>query len=340
MEFLERLEKDPEGLTKVTIAEYAKLGGMEGAEVVMWLLMRGALSKKVKKLHQTYYLPSMTPISSVIFENDSVDPVTETDEQFRTRMTTSTTGIEKLEGTYPYTIERSVKAFRLNRFLHELIKPEFRKQFLADPEPLFEQHKLTAQERELVMKRDWRALIHYGVIFFLLEKFGAVVGTTNLHIYAAMRGQSLEDFQKTRNAQVLYSVAGNDDSKKTWDPPVAQGLSSGGSVVSSRSTRTSGGMRCVTPDCGSRLRALLSVLRPLPPTRRSRPGASARSSRTASQRLVCYDRIFQAGDSAAPAPRRGTSRGCCPHRVPAPAPARDAACSGRGRCACGRPCAG
>ena len=56
-------------------------------------------------------------------------------------------------------------------------------------------------------RRDWRALIQYGVIFFLLEKLGAVVGTTNLHIYAAMRGQSLEDFQKTRNAQVLYSVA-------------------------------------------------------------------------------------------------------------------------------------
>jgi gallate dioxygenase len=64
--------------------------------------------------------------------------------------------------------------------------------------------------------------MHYGVIFFLLEKFAAVVGTTNLHVYAAMRGQSLEDFMKTRNTQVLYSVAGNDDSKKTWDPPVAK----------------------------------------------------------------------------------------------------------------------
>ena len=66
-------------------------------------------------------------------------------------------------------------------------------------------------------RRDWRALIQYGVIFFLLEKLGAVVGTTNLHIYAAMRGQSLEDFQKTRNAQVLYSVAGQDEGKKDWD---------------------------------------------------------------------------------------------------------------------------
>ena len=51
-------------------------------------------------------------------------------------------------------------------------------------------------------------MIHYGVIFFMLEKLGAVIGVSNLHIYAAMRGQSLEDFQKTRNAPgALYSVA-------------------------------------------------------------------------------------------------------------------------------------
>jgi gallate dioxygenase len=217
MEFMERLEKDPESLTKITVAEYAKLGGMEGAEVVMWLLMRGALTKKVKKLHQTYYLPSMTPIASLIFENDSDEPADEPLDQYRKRMTEQYDGLEKIEGTYPYTIERSVKAFRINRFLHELVEPAFRKQFLSDPAPLFDQHQLTAEERDLINRRDWRALIHYGVIFFLLEKLGAVVGTTNLHIYAGMRGQSLEDFQKTRNAQVLYSVAGTDQGKTDWD---------------------------------------------------------------------------------------------------------------------------
>ena len=35
-------------------------------------------------------------------------------------------GIEKLPGTYPFTLDRSVKAFRLNNFLHELIKPDTR----------------------------------------------------------------------------------------------------------------------------------------------------------------------------------------------------------------------
>ena len=207
MEFLERLEKDPESLTRITIAEFAERGGLEGSEVIMWLIMRGALSKKVRKLHQAYYLPSMTPIATVIYENDSDDPADEPVEDYRARIAREWAGIEKLPGTYPFTLDRSVKAYRLNNFLHELIKPEARQRFLAEPEPMFAATGLTEEERDMLRRRDWRALIQYGVIFFLLEKLGAVVGTTNLHIYAAMRGQSLEDFQKTRNAQVLYSVA-------------------------------------------------------------------------------------------------------------------------------------
>jgi len=219
MEFLELLEKDPEALTRLTIAEFAERGGFEGSEVIMWLIMRGALSRKVKKLHQAYYLPSMTPIATVIYENDSEDPVDESVGDYRARIGKEWAGIEKLPGTYPFTLDRSVKAYRLNNFLHDLIKPESRKRFLADPEPMFEAAALSEEERDMVRRRDWRALIQYGVIFFLLEKLGAVVGTTNLHIYAAMRGQSLEDFQKTRNAQVLYSVAGQDEGKKEWDKP-------------------------------------------------------------------------------------------------------------------------
>jgi gallate dioxygenase len=217
MEFLDLLQNNPEALTELTIAQYAERGGFEGAEVVMWLIMRGALSRKVKKLHQAYYLPSMAPIATVIYENASDDPRDETIGDYRARIASQWLGIEKLEGTYPFTLDRSVKAYRLNLFLHRLITPGFRKRFLEDVEPLFEEAGLTADERDMVRRRDWRALIRYGVIFFLLEKLGAAVGTTNLHIYAAMRGQSLEDFQKTRNAKILYSVAGQDAGKKDWD---------------------------------------------------------------------------------------------------------------------------
>ena len=37
----------------------------------------------------------------------------------------------------------------------------------------------------------------------------AVLGITNLHVYAAMRGETLDEFQKTRNVKMLYSVAGD-----------------------------------------------------------------------------------------------------------------------------------
>ncbi len=70
----------------------------------------------------------------------------------------------------------------------------------------------------MVRRRDWRAMIHYGVIFFVLEKLGAVVGVSNLHIYAAMRGETLEEFQKTRNAPgTLYSVAGTNVAQPGWE---------------------------------------------------------------------------------------------------------------------------
>ncbi len=128
-------------------------------------------------------------------------------------------GIESLPGTYPFTQARSRKAYRLNKFLHAMIRPEYHRRFLDDPEGAFEAAQLSAEERDLVRRRDWRGMIHYGVIFFMLEKLGAVIGISNLHIYAAMRGETLEAFQKTRNAPgALYSVAGDGAKDFGWDP--------------------------------------------------------------------------------------------------------------------------
>src|SRR3954466_1954039 len=169
MEFLELLEKDPVKLTEITIAEYAEKGGMEGSEVIMWLVMRGALAPKVKKLHQAYYLPSMTPIATLIYENDSEPADPESHAAYRERIGREWHGLAALPGTYPFTLDRSVKAYRLNSFLHSLLQPERRKRFVDEPEVLFEEAKLTEEERAMLRARDWRALIKYGVIFFLLE---------------------------------------------------------------------------------------------------------------------------------------------------------------------------
>jgi len=216
--FLDLIEQDPERLAGMTHAEYAELGGMEGAEVIMWLIMRGALSAQVKCVHRSYYLPSMTGIATAIYENQAAPPALAEQQRRAQQAKAQLDGVERLHGSYPFTIGRSVRGLRINRFLHQLVRPDFRTRFLAGPEAEFEAAGLSEVERDLVRRRDWRGLIHYGAIFFMLEKLGAVVGVSNLHIYAAMRGESLEDFQKTRNAPgALYSVAGKDAGALKWD---------------------------------------------------------------------------------------------------------------------------
>ena len=222
MQFLELFENDPERLASLTHAELATLGGMEGAEVMMWLTMRGALSSQVRKLHQAYYLPSMTGIAAVVYENLASPVIAGEVERHRAAMAVQMAGAERLQGSYPFNFARSVKALRLNRFLRDMAVPAHRQRFLADGPAHMREAGLNDEECDLLQRRDWRGLIYYGAIFFGLEKLGAVLGVSNLHIYAAMRGETLEVFQQTRNApNALYSVAGGGGAAQTWDKPAA-----------------------------------------------------------------------------------------------------------------------
>ncbi|APV50782.1 protocatechuate 3,4-dioxygenase [Betaproteobacteria bacterium GR16-43] len=215
--FLDLFEHDPERLAGMTLAEYATLGGVEGSEVMAWLTMRGALPAQVQCRHRSYYLPSMTGIATAIYEAVDEAPDAASVARHREHMARELAGAEALQGSYLYTLERSRKAFRINDYLHRMVEPAHREAFKRDPEASFEAADLTTEERDLIRRRDWRGLIHYGAIFFMLEKLGAVVGVSNLHIYAAMRGETLEDFQKTRNTNALYSVAGKDAGTLGWD---------------------------------------------------------------------------------------------------------------------------
>jgi gallate dioxygenase len=215
--FMDLFERDPERLADMTLAQFATLGGFEGAEVVMWLAMRGALPAQVKCSHRGYYLPSMTGIATAVYEVAEAAPDAASAARHREHMARETCGLEALAGTYPFTLEGSVRTYRINDYLHRMIDPAHRQAFLADPEASFEAAGLTEPERDLIRRRDWRGLIHYGAIFFGLEKLGAVLGVSNLHIYAAMRGETLEAFQKTRNTKALYSVAGKDAARTSWE---------------------------------------------------------------------------------------------------------------------------
>jgi len=52
----------------MSIDDYVRLGGTEGAEAIMWLIMGGALRENARKLHQSDYLPMTTAMAVALFE--------------------------------------------------------------------------------------------------------------------------------------------------------------------------------------------------------------------------------------------------------------------------------
>jgi protocatechuate 4,5-dioxygenase beta chain len=68
--FLDKLSKDPEALTKIKHVEFLREAGSEGIELVMWLIMRGALDLDAKEVHRFYHVPaSNTAVGHMILEN-------------------------------------------------------------------------------------------------------------------------------------------------------------------------------------------------------------------------------------------------------------------------------
>jgi protocatechuate 4,5-dioxygenase, beta chain len=71
--FLDRLTSDPEGLAALPHIEYLRQAGSEGVELVMWHVMRGALSAEAREVYRFYHVPaSNTALGHIIFEEPSM----------------------------------------------------------------------------------------------------------------------------------------------------------------------------------------------------------------------------------------------------------------------------
>jgi hypothetical protein len=68
--FLDQLVADPEAVTKISHLEYMRDAGSEGIELVMWLIMRGAMTPTVREVYRATHVPtSNTHNGLLILEN-------------------------------------------------------------------------------------------------------------------------------------------------------------------------------------------------------------------------------------------------------------------------------
>jgi protocatechuate 4,5-dioxygenase beta chain len=74
-DFLDRLVSEPAELAERPHVDYIREAGSEGVELVMWLIMRGALDAEVNLAHRFYHVPaSNTAVGHLILENPGARP--------------------------------------------------------------------------------------------------------------------------------------------------------------------------------------------------------------------------------------------------------------------------
>lgn len=68
-DFLDKLTTDPQALRRISHLDYLREAGSEGIELIMWLIMRGALGADVIERHRFYHVPaSNTAVGHIVLE--------------------------------------------------------------------------------------------------------------------------------------------------------------------------------------------------------------------------------------------------------------------------------
>ncbi|HUJ45642.1 MAG TPA: protocatechuate 4,5-dioxygenase subunit alpha [Rhizomicrobium sp.] len=95
---------------------------------------------------------------------------------------------EDIPGTWVFDAQRARKGYHLNQFLYSLMKADNRKEFLADEPKYLSKYKITPEQREAVLKRDWNRLLHLGGVSYALAKLAFTDGKTYQYMASQMVG--------------------------------------------------------------------------------------------------------------------------------------------------------
>lgn len=104
-----------------------------------------------------------------------------------------------IQDTSIFDLRLSRRGARLNRMCAALCSPAEREAFKRDEEAFIARFFLSEDEKNLIRKRDFKGLIEAGTNIYALLKIGSATGNSLYRMGAQMRGESYEEFLKTRN---------------------------------------------------------------------------------------------------------------------------------------------
>jgi protocatechuate 4,5-dioxygenase, alpha chain len=103
---------------------------------------------------------------------------------------------DDIPGTFVFDAERSREGFGINMFCMSLMKDDNRKAFKANEPEYLKKFKLTPEQTEAILKRDYNRMLQLGGNIYFTAKLGATDGHSFQHLAALMTGSTQEGYAK------------------------------------------------------------------------------------------------------------------------------------------------
>ena len=103
-------------------------------------------------------------------------------------------GRRDLPGTPVFDGQTSRRGFRMNKLFMSLRSAENRERFLADEAAYCDEFRLTAEQKQAVLDRDWQAMIDLGGSIFYVYKLAMMDGRSMQYLGGVFSGMTEDEF--------------------------------------------------------------------------------------------------------------------------------------------------
>src|SRR6266700_4027345 len=101
---------------------------------------------------------------------------------------------EDIPGTVVFDAEKSRQGYPINMFCMSLMKEENRKAFKANEAEYLKQWKLSPEQTQAILQRDYNRMLELGGNIYFTAKLGATDGHSFRHLAAVMTGSTQGDY--------------------------------------------------------------------------------------------------------------------------------------------------
>ena len=95
---------------------------------------------------------------------------------------------DDIPGTFVFDAERSRQGYGINMFCMSLMKEDNRQAFKANEAEYLKKFKLTPEQTDAILKRDYNRMLELGGNIYFTAKLGATDGHSFQHLAAVMTG--------------------------------------------------------------------------------------------------------------------------------------------------------